>query len=86
MSRKRYTPEQIIGKLREAEAAFAQGETAAQGGNYWRRSLERILLHHAPKYYLSASSAIPCPTITGWRWPGGYQAGPPGRICSQNIP
>ncbi len=30
MSRKRYTPEQIIGKLREAEVALAQGETAAQ--------------------------------------------------------
>ena len=30
MSRKRYTPEQIIGKLREAEVALAQGETVAQ--------------------------------------------------------
>ena len=30
MSRKRYTPEQIIGKLREAEVAPAQGETAGQ--------------------------------------------------------
>jgi putative transposase len=30
MSRKRYTPEQIIGKLREAEVALAQGETAGQ--------------------------------------------------------
>jgi putative transposase len=30
MSRKRYSPEQIIGKLREAEVALAQGETAAQ--------------------------------------------------------
>ena len=28
MSRKRYTPEQIIGMLREAEVALAQGETA----------------------------------------------------------
>jgi hypothetical protein len=27
MSRKRYTPEQIIGKLREAEVALSQGET-----------------------------------------------------------
>ena len=26
MSRKRYTPEQIIGMLREAEVALAQGE------------------------------------------------------------
>ena len=26
MSRKRYTPEQIIGKLREAEVALAQGD------------------------------------------------------------
>jgi putative transposase len=30
MSKKRYTPEQIIGKLREAEVALAQGEAAAQ--------------------------------------------------------
>lgn len=26
MARKRYTPEQIIGKLREAEVRFSQGE------------------------------------------------------------
>jgi len=31
MSRKRYTPEQIIGKLREAGVALAQGKTAATG-------------------------------------------------------
>ena len=30
MSMKRFTPEQIIGKLREAEVALAHGETAAQ--------------------------------------------------------
>ena len=30
MSRKQFTPEQIIGKLREAEVALPQGETAAQ--------------------------------------------------------
>ncbi len=30
MSRKRYTAEQIIGKLREAEVAMAQGQTTAQ--------------------------------------------------------
>ena len=30
MAKKRYTPEQIIGKLREAEVALAQGETAGQ--------------------------------------------------------
>ncbi|MGA8139795.1 MAG: transposase [Desulfobaccales bacterium] len=30
MNRKRYTPEQIIGKLREAEVALVQGQTAAQ--------------------------------------------------------
>jgi putative transposase len=29
MSRKRYTPEQIIGKLREAEVALSRGQTAA---------------------------------------------------------
>lgn len=30
MTRKRYTPEQIMGKLREAEVGLAQGQTAAQ--------------------------------------------------------
>jgi len=30
MSRKRFTPEQIIGKLREAKVALAPWETAAQ--------------------------------------------------------
>jgi hypothetical protein len=30
MSRKRYTPEQIIGKLRKAEVAKARGQTASQ--------------------------------------------------------
>jgi putative transposase len=30
MSRKRYTPEQIIGKLREEEVALAQGQKVAQ--------------------------------------------------------
>ncbi len=30
MSRKRCAPEQIIGKLREAEVALAQGQTTAQ--------------------------------------------------------
>ena len=30
MSRKRFTPEQIIGMPREAEVALAQGQTAAQ--------------------------------------------------------
>ena len=30
MSRKRFTPEQIIGKLREAEVSLAQGQTAAR--------------------------------------------------------
>jgi putative transposase len=30
MSRKRYTAEQIIGKLREAEMALSQGQTVAQ--------------------------------------------------------
>ena len=30
MGKKRYTPEQIIGKLREAEVALGQGETAGQ--------------------------------------------------------
>lgn len=30
MGRRRFTPEQIIGKLREAEVALAQGQTAAQ--------------------------------------------------------
>jgi putative transposase len=30
MSRKRYTPEQIIGLLREAEVLFSQGMTSAE--------------------------------------------------------
>ena len=30
MSRKRFTPEQIIGKLREAEVALAQRQTVVQ--------------------------------------------------------
>jgi transposase-like protein len=30
MSKKRFTPEQIIGKLREAEVALARGQTAAE--------------------------------------------------------
>ena len=30
MSRKRYTPERIIGMLREAEVALPQGETVGQ--------------------------------------------------------
>ena len=30
MGKKRFTPEQIIGKLREAEVDLAQGETAGQ--------------------------------------------------------
>jgi hypothetical protein len=30
MGKKRYTPEQIIGKLREAEVLLAQGQTASQ--------------------------------------------------------
>ena len=30
MSRKRFTAEQIIGKLREGEVALAQGQTASQ--------------------------------------------------------
>ena len=30
MSRKRFSPEQIIGMLREAEIAFAQGTTVGQ--------------------------------------------------------
>jgi putative transposase len=30
MSRKRFTPKQIIGKLREAEVALVQAQTAAQ--------------------------------------------------------
>ena len=30
MGKKRYTPEQIIGNLREEEVALAQGETVAQ--------------------------------------------------------
>jgi hypothetical protein len=34
MSRKRYTPEQIIGKLRESEVALAQGADGGSGLPY----------------------------------------------------
>jgi hypothetical protein len=43
MSRKRYSPEQIIRMLREAEVALAQGQTAARFAAPWalpsRRSI-----------------------------------------------
>ena len=32
MSRKTYTPEQIIGKLQEAEVLLSQGDTVAEAG------------------------------------------------------
>ena len=35
MSRKHYTPEQIIGKLREAEVALAQGRRRARFAVPW---------------------------------------------------
>jgi hypothetical protein len=35
MAKKRYTPEQIIGKLREAEVALAQGQTTGQVCRPW---------------------------------------------------
>ena len=44
MSRKRYTPEQIIGKLREAEVALAQGARVS---------------YHARRWYVHVASAFP---------------------------
>ena len=35
MGRKRYSPEQIIGMLREAEVAMAQGQTVGQVLSHW---------------------------------------------------
>ena len=57
MSRKRYTPEQIIGMLREAEVALAQGEktgvicrrlgVSEQSYYRWRREYGGMKVHQA---------------------------------------
>ena len=52
MVKKRYTPEQIIGKLREAEVALAQGETrtlgiAEQTFYRWRREYGGLKVEQA---------------------------------------
>ena len=67
MSRKRYTPEQIIGKLREAEVALAQGETvgqvcrtlgiAEQTFYRWRREYNTVRPHSALGYRPPAPEA-----------------------------
>jgi putative transposase len=68
MSRKRYTPEQIIGKLREAEVALAQGETtglvcrtlgiAEQTFYRWRRGYNTVRPHSALGYRPPAPEAF----------------------------
>ena len=73
MSRKRYTPEQIIGKLREAEVALAQGETAAQVCRTlgiaeqtfyrWRREYGGLKVEQAKR--LKAPGAREYPAETG---------------------
>jgi len=59
MRRKRYTPEQIIGKLREAEVALAQGQTvvhvcrtlgiAEQTFYRWRREYGGLKVEQAKR-------------------------------------
>jgi putative transposase len=59
MSRKRYTPEQIIGKLREAEVALSQGQTggpvcrslgiAEQTFYRWRREYGGLKVEQAKR-------------------------------------
>ena len=48
MSRKRYTPEQIISMLREAEVALAQGQSVGQACRTLGVSEQRWLAHFAP--------------------------------------
>ena len=53
MSRKRFTPEQIIGKLREAEAAFAQRapgrqQPAGPGGMKDKKALSQLPIENLP--------------------------------------
>ena len=45
MGKKHFTPEQIIGKLREAEVALAQGETAGQVCRTLLLRMRRMLLN-----------------------------------------
>ncbi len=59
MPRKRYTPEQIISKLREAEVLLSQGQTVAQASKQlgvsdltyyrWRREFGGMRTSHARK-------------------------------------
>ena len=53
MSRKRFTPEQIIGKLREAEAAFAhrapgRQQPAGPGGMEDEKALSQLPIENPP--------------------------------------
>ena len=54
MSRKRYSLEKIIGMLREAEVALAQGMTVAQVSNYYSvaqihaLSLQQMTIFYIP--------------------------------------
>ena len=59
MSRKRYTPEEIIGKLREAEVRLSQGEkigvicralgVSEQSYYRWRREYGGLKVDHAKR-------------------------------------
>ena len=59
MSRKRYTPEQIIAKLREAEVRLSQGESVGvicrslgiseQSYYRWRREYGGLKVDHAKR-------------------------------------
>jgi len=55
MSRKRYSLEKIIGMLRKAEVALAQGMTVAQVSNYY--SVAQI---HALSLQQMTIFSIPC--------------------------
>ncbi len=69
MSRKRFTPEQIIGKLREAEVGLAQGQTAAQVCRTlgrWRREYNTVRPHSALGYRPAAPEAIQDAAQRSW--------------------
>jgi hypothetical protein len=61
MSRKYYTPEQIIGKLREAEVALAQGEKAGQVC----RTLAPSSRNYARHSFFTAMASISTDTFRG---------------------
>ncbi len=65
MSRKRHTPEQIIGKLREAEVALASGQTVREACRTWgiTEQLRDELLNGEIFYSLKEAQVL----IERWR-------------------